>query len=470
MTVETTELEDFDVDELHLVKNGANGFPTLLLKAAKVDCPTCKGKGKVMDGNRDCPDCDATGKVTEDTADDLGKAAANDEYGTLVKAKYSADDLKTMADKGQAMKNDSGDPSYPIADEDDLDKAIKAVGRGNADHDAIRKHIIAQAAALKLSDKIPENWNADGSLAKADPGAGVPDDDGVPGSQSWETADAVRLSAATQSLLDLQCLLQTAAEREQIEGQTVDPDDLMQAWSLQDACYMLQNLLGVVAAMAVIEQREADKAGEMDAAKGELTKVGKRLSTKTIAEIAGMRDSLTAVLGEDDPSKTSSEEDDDAQKGADVLTDEDIDKITERVSARSATKAAADAEAERRAALSPGDLAAEDADKAEKEAAVKEAELEATAVAAAEKVSKSLETFTEQLGALAADLEIVKQMATPGGPVKTRQPADVAKADQRDIVEIEAASLEQKAFATEDADMRKGYLAKARELRQRVDA
>lgn len=74
--------------------------------------------------------------------------------------KYSADDRKTMAGKGQAMP----DGSYPIADEEDLNNAIHAVGRGNADHDAIRAHVIKRAAALGKSDAVPDNWNSDGSL------------------------------------------------------------------------------------------------------------------------------------------------------------------------------------------------------------------------------------------------------------------------------------------------------------------
>lgn len=74
--------------------------------------------------------------------------------------KYSADDRKAMAAKGHAMP----DGSYPIADAEDLDNAIRAVGRGGADHDSIRAHIIKRAAALGLSSRIPDNWNADGSL------------------------------------------------------------------------------------------------------------------------------------------------------------------------------------------------------------------------------------------------------------------------------------------------------------------
>lgn len=81
--------------------------------------------------------------------------------------KYSADDKKQMLAKGHALKNASGDASYPIGDADDLDKAIRAVGRGGADHDAIRRYIIGRAKALGLSSKIPDSWNADGTVSEA---------------------------------------------------------------------------------------------------------------------------------------------------------------------------------------------------------------------------------------------------------------------------------------------------------------
>jgi len=74
--------------------------------------------------------------------------------------KYSAEDRRRMAASGEAMP----DGSYPIADAADLDNAIHAVGRGGASHDAIRRHIIKRADALGLSSRIPDNWNADGSL------------------------------------------------------------------------------------------------------------------------------------------------------------------------------------------------------------------------------------------------------------------------------------------------------------------
>ena len=76
-------------------------------------------------------------------------------------AKYNAFELNSMKAKGQCFP---GGTSYPIADGEDLDNAIHAVGRGNADHDAIRKYIAGRAKALGMSSKIPANWGADGSI------------------------------------------------------------------------------------------------------------------------------------------------------------------------------------------------------------------------------------------------------------------------------------------------------------------
>lgn len=86
---------------------------------------------------------------------------------TPLMAKYTADQLKTMLSKGQAMKNADGEPSYPIADAEDLSNAIHAVGLGNKANDSIRKYIIGRAKALGLSKDIPDTWNADGSLKGA---------------------------------------------------------------------------------------------------------------------------------------------------------------------------------------------------------------------------------------------------------------------------------------------------------------
>jgi len=81
-----------------------------------------------------------------------------------------------MADKAEqdkkagrgTMTNPSGDESYPVNDADQLEDAVRAVGRGGAGHNAIRRHVMARAKALGLSSQIPDTWNADGSLKMAE--------------------------------------------------------------------------------------------------------------------------------------------------------------------------------------------------------------------------------------------------------------------------------------------------------------
>lgn len=94
------------------------------------------------------------------TRDD-GKAAGDVE----VKAKYTAEQSRQMLADGHAIANENGDPSYEIGDLADLRRAVHAVGRGSGDHDKVRAYIIRRAKELDAADEIPEDWNADGSIA-----------------------------------------------------------------------------------------------------------------------------------------------------------------------------------------------------------------------------------------------------------------------------------------------------------------
>lgn len=122
-------------------------------------CPTCDGSGNIKEGHVTCPDCGGTGEVEK---------SALAQYDLEVRAKYKQSEIDEMGKKGEAFgPDDDGHYSYPIGDIADLKLAIHAVGRGNADHDAIRKYIIGHAKALGQSDLIPDNWNADGSLKES---------------------------------------------------------------------------------------------------------------------------------------------------------------------------------------------------------------------------------------------------------------------------------------------------------------
>jgi hypothetical protein len=88
-------------------------------------------------------------------------------------ASMPKDERDKAAKSGAAMP----DGSYPITScdgDNSVDTAIHAVGRGGADHDAIRAHIIKRAKSLGCASKIPDNWNADGSLKGAQASMAVP--------------------------------------------------------------------------------------------------------------------------------------------------------------------------------------------------------------------------------------------------------------------------------------------------------
>lgn len=74
-------------------------------------------------------------------------------------ADFSAEERRNLAKQGKAMP----DGSFPIRNVSDLHNAIRAVGRGGADHDKIRRFIIRRAIALGARDAIPASWGSDGS-------------------------------------------------------------------------------------------------------------------------------------------------------------------------------------------------------------------------------------------------------------------------------------------------------------------
>lgn len=73
-------------------------------------------------------------------------------------AKYDADQLRKLLAEGKAMRGPNGEPDYPIDDAEDLHNAIRAVGRGNAGHDTIRRYIMRRARAMNMMPAIPEDW------------------------------------------------------------------------------------------------------------------------------------------------------------------------------------------------------------------------------------------------------------------------------------------------------------------------
>lgn len=234
-------------------------------------------------------------------------------YAAVVKAKYNADDLRRMASSGAAM----ADESYPIGDRDDLDKAIRAVGRGGSSHNAIRKHIISRARSLGASSEIPDNWNSDGSLKEAvskegsvaavakdlmdaagdaveldggmdgldptvplaAPEEEMPGDPTDPGSPAWEAIDAATAQKWLGILARAKNALCMLAEREMVEAASADPDDIEHAWDLEDAQCAIEYAISQLAVFAAEECAEAELGAEM-------AEIGKALASFDPAPLA----------------------------------------------------------------------------------------------------------------------------------------------------------------------------------------
>jgi hypothetical protein len=296
---ELTELVDADFNRIDLVGKGANGIPRFLIakqdgeSAGLLEPEFVRDLIAKAEPERTEEKVTMTGspaaiaKLIHDAAqkppapelDEVAKALA--EYEAVIKAKYSAEDKRKMLAAGTAIKNDNGDPSYPIGDKDDLSKAISAVGRGGTDHDRIRAYVIRRAKALGASSMIPDNWASDGSLketvSKADgteldagidgldptvplaaPDGDAPGDPADPGSPAWEAIDAATAQKWCSILSRAQVALGVLSDRELIEAAVADPGDAENAWNLNDACIAIDYAIGVLAPFAVAEQSEAD--------------------------------------------------------------------------------------------------------------------------------------------------------------------------------------------------------------------
>lgn len=76
----------------------------------------------------------------------------------VLNREFSQEERERLAKKGHAMP----DGSYPIVTREDLENAIQAIGRAK-NPDATKRHIRKRAAALGLSELIPEEWGGGSS-------------------------------------------------------------------------------------------------------------------------------------------------------------------------------------------------------------------------------------------------------------------------------------------------------------------
>lgn len=265
-----SQLVDMDIDRVDLVDKAANGTRILFAKSAEGDPAglfdgefvremIAKADGEVPAATPDAvtvtgsPDAIAR-MIHQAAAGQRVVKATEPEYVEFVKAKYSAEDKRKLAAQGHAMRNSDGEPDYPVDDEEDLGKAIHAIGRGGADHDKIRRYVIRRAREMGKSDQIPDNWAADGSLkqpvSKAD---GITD----PGSPAWEAQDADSADGLVRAILALRPRVQALAVREGTEVGAGHMEDLCDVYDLQSAQDFLTQAAKLLGGFAVSERAEA---------------------------------------------------------------------------------------------------------------------------------------------------------------------------------------------------------------------
>lgn len=335
------------------------------------------------------------------------------------KADLSAAGRRKAAASGAAMP----DGSYPIQTKSDLRKAIKAVGRGNADHSAIRKHIIKRAKALGLEAMVPENWQADGSLKDAN------------------KADEETIAKAEALLRDVRELAPSLAKADDGDGSDGGEDESEDVAGAEQAIAVIAKL--IIAEAESLAMGNLNEACDID------------LLLSAVRSLAWFKEREEAEQGSDEdadmsladkPTKTSAPAANDGDEGDEEEDedDEDDDATASKTEAPTLTKA---------------DVT----------------ELVKSAVAEANKAAE------ERTTALAADLAKAQQtinelkaLPQPGGPVLTRTNTqeDAARKSDAALLRVQAKDYLAKADAcsTSDRYLADGYREKARELMAKADA
>lgn len=187
-TDEITELDELAATKVSGVGAPANGTRFIVLKASddnegEKDCPTCKGKGTILDGNRDCPDCSGSGTVAK--ADDKpdeeegGDGAAAEPDEDAEKA-LSAKDRDAMPASSFAYIDKDGGKHLPIHDEGHVRAAMGRLSQqdfSNAKGDPATAKTRAARKIRAAAKKHGIDVSSDSDIATAAKMAGVSEDE-----------------------------------------------------------------------------------------------------------------------------------------------------------------------------------------------------------------------------------------------------------------------------------------------------
>lgn len=355
----------------------------------------------------------------------------------LAKADLSAAGRRRAARSGAAME----DGSYPIRSKAELRKAIKAVGRGGAEHDAIRKHIIKRARALGLEGMVPTNWNADGSLknaTKAEEGQNAGTDD-----------QAALIAKAEEVLRDVRALCPDLAKADATAADTGDTAGAAGAGDAgneggEDEAADMASATQAIACIAQLIICEAESL-----AQGNLHEA---------LDISLLLDAVRALKWFNE--REQMEQDAHALDRSDKATATKTDDTTTRQDVDSA-------------ATTETSTASEGQEPAEALTKATVAELVKSAVAEVSKAQEErIETLTGELTKATQTLEELKAQPVPGGPALTRTAAEAqaARKSDADQLRAEADDLLAKADSCTDRDLREGYLERRRTLLAKADA
>ncbi|MFE5369241.1 hypothetical protein [Streptomyces mirabilis] len=105
----------------------------------------------------------------------------------LLKRQFTAEQRRQAAKSGAAMPGGR----YPIENSEDLHNAVHALGRGKGSHAEIKRHIIARAKKLGLTDQLPEDW-----MSKKTPEADVVKS--AEGNNTTETVEEIVKAAVAE--------------------------------------------------------------------------------------------------------------------------------------------------------------------------------------------------------------------------------------------------------------------------------
>ena len=339
------------------------------------------------------------------------------------KADLSAAGRRKAAAAGAAMP----DGSYPINTKADLRKAIRAVGRGGADHNKIRAHVIKRAKALGLEAMVPDNWNSDGSLKD----------------------DATKADDTEQTAVKTETDTELVAKAEQV----------------------LRDVRALVPSLTKADDGGEDETGDINGATAAIAAIAQLIISEAESLAQGNFDELCDIQLLCSAAEAlrwfKCREEAEQSDGADM---ERSDQPTPETSAPAVTDGVVGDEDEG----ATNDAA--DAAKAEDAPTLTKADVTELVKAA---VAEATTAQEERTKTLAADLAKAQQtidelraLPQPGGPVLTRTTLQEAEARKSDatLLRVQAREFLTKADQCADRYLADGYREKAAELLAKADA